>query len=92
MPNLERAYAPDIRIRMDYPLEGVKITARDFDKEGVVYENAGVRVTASPVNRACGDSRSPSSGDISLINENKRLAGIAGPPLARIAPLLDVPS
>jgi ribonuclease Z len=41
MSNLERAYAPDISIRIadeHYPPEGIKITARDFDKEGVVYE------------------------------------------------------
>jgi ribonuclease Z len=49
MSNLERAFAADVRIRVadeGYPVEGVKYVAREFDKEEIVYENSGVRVTA----------------------------------------------
>jgi ribonuclease Z len=52
MSNLERAYAADVRIRVadeGYPIDGVKYVAREFDKDGVVYENSGVKVTAFTV-------------------------------------------
>lgn len=52
MVDLERAYAADIRIRTadeGYPAEGIKIIAQDFDKEGVVFDRSGVRVTAFQV-------------------------------------------
>ncbi len=52
MTNLERAYASDIRIRIadeNYPSDGIKINLQEFAKEGVVFENSGVRVTAFTV-------------------------------------------
>jgi ribonuclease Z len=49
MENLEKAYAFDIHIRRDVdtklPGAGAEMIARDI-QEGVVYENAGVKVTA----------------------------------------------
>lgn len=53
MQNLERAYEADIRIRHadeKNPLEGVAIAPSEYTKDGVVYENNGVKVTAFEVN------------------------------------------
>jgi ribonuclease Z len=52
MSNLERAYALDVKIRLEdekLPAEGVAIAAEEFDKDGVVYEKNGVKVTAFAV-------------------------------------------
>jgi len=52
MDNLERAYALDVKIRLEdekLPPEGVAIAAEDFDKDGVVYEKSGVKVIAFAV-------------------------------------------
>ena len=52
MSNLERAYALDVKIRLEdekLPPEGVAIAAEEFDKDGVVYEKNGVRVIAFAV-------------------------------------------
>ena len=52
MSNLERAYALDVKIRLEdekLPPEGVAIAAEEFDKDGVVYEKNGVKVTAFAV-------------------------------------------
>jgi ribonuclease Z len=53
MQNLEKAYALDIKIRMaDEKLapEGISVKVDEFDKDGVVYERNGVKVTAFAVN------------------------------------------
>jgi ribonuclease Z len=63
MANLERAYAADIRIRMadeNYPAEGIRVIAEEFQSEGVAYEKDGVRVTAFEVNH--GDLIKPAYG------------------------------
>jgi ribonuclease Z len=52
MSNLEKAYALDIKIRLEdqkLPPEGVATEVEEFDKDGVVYENNGVKVTAFEV-------------------------------------------
>jgi ribonuclease Z len=50
--NLERAYAADIKIRIEdekLPPEGIAIIAEEFEADGVVYEKNGVRVIAFQV-------------------------------------------
>jgi ribonuclease Z len=52
MENLERAYALDIKIRLEdekLPPEGIAVAAEEFDKDGVVYEKNGVKVIAFAV-------------------------------------------
>jgi ribonuclease Z len=55
MQHLQEAYAFDIHIRRDVdtklPGDGVKVIAKDIE-EGVVYSNAGVKVTAFLVDHA----------------------------------------
>ena len=63
MQNLERAYADDIRIRLadeKNPIEGVEIAPSEYTKDGVVYENNGVKVTAFEVDH--GDLIKPAYG------------------------------
>ncbi|WP_315838465.1 MBL fold metallo-hydrolase [Bradyrhizobium prioriisuperbiae] len=60
--NLTRAFAEDIRIRIDdehLPPEGVVITARDVEP-GLVYDKNGVKVSAIAVNH--GEKIKPSFG------------------------------
>jgi len=52
MSNLERAYALDIKIRLEdekLPPAGIATTVEEFDKDGVVYEKNGVKVLAFTV-------------------------------------------
>jgi ribonuclease Z len=61
--NLTKAYAADIRIRIadeHYPPEGVSFAAQEFDKDGVVFDKDGVKVTAFEVNH--GDEIKPAYG------------------------------
>jgi len=63
MTNLERAYALDIKIRLEdekNPPEGIAVRVQEFSADGVVYENDGVRVTAFEVNH--GDVIKPAYG------------------------------
>ena len=63
MENLEKAYALDIKIRIEdekLPPEGIAVKVDEFDKEGVVYEKNGVKVTAFEVNH--GDAIKPAVG------------------------------
>ena len=63
MSNLERAYAADVRIRIadqKLPAEGVAIRTEEFASDGVVYERAGVRVTAFEVDH--GEEIKPAYG------------------------------
>ena len=49
MEHLPLAFAVDIRVRShNYPLDGVKLSPTEI-KQGVIYENRGVRVTAFEV-------------------------------------------
>jgi len=61
--NLERAYADDIRIRVadeKLPLSGIATDVTEFDRDGVVYEDGGVRVIAFEVDH--GDVIKPCYG------------------------------
>lgn len=52
MSNLEKAYALDIKIRIEdenLPPEGIATIVEEFDKNGVVYEKNGVKVIAFEV-------------------------------------------
>lgn len=63
MANLERAYAADIKIRMDdqrLTRDGVEVKVEEFTKEGPVYEKDGLRVSAFEVNH--GDAVKPAFG------------------------------
>ncbi len=53
MSNLEKAYALDIKIRLEdekLPPEGIATFVEEFEKDGVVYEKNGVKVVAFEVN------------------------------------------
>jgi ribonuclease Z len=61
--NLEKAYALDIKIRVadeKFPLAGVATDVTEFDRDGVVYEQGGVRVIAFEVDH--GDVIKPCYG------------------------------
>src|SRR5258708_8587630 len=63
MGNLEKAYALDVKIRIEdekLPPEGIAVKVEEFDKEGVVYERSGMKVTAFAVNH--GDGIKPAFG------------------------------
>jgi ribonuclease Z len=63
MENLEKAYALDIKIRIEdekLPPEGVAVTVDEFSQEGVVYEKNGVKVMAFEVHH--GDAIKPAVG------------------------------
>jgi ribonuclease Z len=63
MENLEKAYALDIKIRLadqKLPPEGIAITVDEFEKDGVVYEKNGMKVTAFEVDH--GDVIKPAVG------------------------------
>ena len=52
MENLERAYALDVKIRLEdekLPPEGIATAVDEFDKDGIVYEKNGVKVIAFAV-------------------------------------------
>src|SRR3954451_6777093 len=52
MENLQKAYALDVKIRLEdekLPAAGVAVETQEFDKAGVVYEKDGVKVTAFEV-------------------------------------------
>jgi len=52
MSNLEKAYALDIKIRLEdekLPPEGIATVVEEFDKDGSVYEKNGVKVIAFAV-------------------------------------------
>jgi len=63
MDNLEKAYALDVKIRIEdekLPPEGIAVKVEQFDREGVVYEKSGMKVTAFEVNH--GDGIKPAFG------------------------------
>ena len=63
MDNLQRAYAADIRIRLvdeKLPPDGIKVAAEEYDRDGIVYENGGLRVIAFEVDH--GDVIKPAYG------------------------------
>jgi ribonuclease Z len=61
--NLEKAYAADIKIRIEdekLPLDGIAIRAEEFSEDGVVYDKDGLRVIAFEVDH--GDVIKPAYG------------------------------
>jgi ribonuclease Z len=63
MSHLEKAYALDIRIRMEdekLPPEGAAVVVQEFNGDGVVFEKNGVRVIAFEVDH--GDAIKPAYG------------------------------
>ena len=61
--NLERAYASDIKIRVadeKLPLSGIATDVTEFDRDGMVYEQGGVKVIAFEVDH--GDVIKPCYG------------------------------
>jgi ribonuclease Z len=61
--NLEKAYAADIRIRLldeKLPPDGIATRVQEFDRDGVVYEQGGVKVIAFEVDH--GDVIKPCYG------------------------------
>src|SRR4029078_4118033 len=78
MFHLEKADAADIRIRaQDIPPkdpQGIAVTVEEFDRDGVVYDKGGVKVTAFEVDH--GPAAKPAYGY--LIDHNGRSAVISG--------------
>jgi ribonuclease Z len=63
MDNLQKAYALDIKIRIEdekLPPSGVAVLAEEFTKDGIVYESSGVKVTAFEVDH--GEAIKPAFG------------------------------
>ena len=63
MANLEKAYALDVKIRLEdekLPPEGIATDVHEFDQDGVVYERGGVKVTAFAVDH--GEAIKPAVG------------------------------
>ena len=63
MDNLQKAYAIDIKNRLadqELPPSGIAVAVDEFDKDGVVYEKNGVKVTAFEVDH--GDAVKPAFG------------------------------
>ena len=63
MDGLADAYSLDIRTRLadeKLPPEGIKTVVEEFDRDGIVYEEGGVRVTAFEVDH--GDAIKPACG------------------------------
>jgi ribonuclease Z len=72
MANLEKAYALDIKIRLEdekLPPEVVAVVVEEFEQDGVVYEKDGVKVIAFTVDHGPATSSPPSA-----------IARIRGPP------------
>jgi ribonuclease Z len=77
MTNLERAYARDVTIRIEdekLPPEGASVWMDEFEHDGVVYTNGGVKVTAFEVDH--GPAIKPAYGY--RIDYNGRSAVISG--------------
>ena len=63
MGHLEKAYAADIKIRIEdekLPAQGVAVEVEEFDRDGSVYERGGVTVIAFQVDH--GDAIKPAFG------------------------------
>ena len=63
MTNLESAYALDIKIRLEdekLPPEGIATVVEEFEKDGIVYDEDGVRVIAFTVDH--GEAIKPAVG------------------------------
>ena len=80
MENLERAYADDIKIRVadeKLPLSGIATDVIEFDRDGVVYENGGVKVIAFEVDhgdviKPCYGYRFEYDGRVAVLSSDTR--------------------
>ncbi|ARP98560.1 MBL fold metallo-hydrolase [Pseudorhodoplanes sinuspersici] len=63
MTKLEEAYAADIAIRLadeKVPRDGIAVEVQEFDRDGIVYEKEGLKITAFEVDH--GDAIKPCYG------------------------------
>jgi ribonuclease Z len=77
MSNLERAYARDIKIRIEdekLPPAGIAVQVNEFSADGIVYDQGGVKVIAFEVDH--GDAIKPAYGY--RIEYGGRVAVISG--------------
>jgi ribonuclease Z len=77
MSHLQHAYAADIKIRLEdekLTPEGIAISVEEFERDGIVYEQNGVKVIAFEVDH--GDAIKPAYGF--RIEYNGRTAVISG--------------
>src|SRR5688572_26539391 len=77
MSNLERAYACDIKIRIEdekLPPAGIAVDVKEFTGDGIVYDQGGVKVIAFEVDH--GDAIKPAYGY--RIEYGGRVAVISG--------------
>src|SRR5256885_1700759 len=80
MENLERAYADDIRIRHadeKFPLAGIATEVTEFDRDGVVFDEDGVKVTAFEVDhgeviKPCYGYRFEYAGRVAALSSDTR--------------------
>jgi ribonuclease Z len=80
MENLERAYALDIKIRIadeKLPASGIGIDVTEFDCDGVVYEEGGVKVIAFEVDhgdviKPCYGYRFEYDGRVAVLSSDTR--------------------
>jgi ribonuclease Z len=80
MANLERAYADDIKIRHadeKFPLSGITTDLTEFDRDGVVYEQGGVKVIAFEVDhgdviKPCYGYRFEYGGRVAVLSSDTR--------------------
>jgi ribonuclease Z len=80
MENLERAYADDIKIRVadeKLPLSGIATDVTEYDRDGVVYEDGGVKVIAFEVDhgdviKPCYGYRFEYGGRVAVLSSDTR--------------------
>jgi len=80
MENLERAYADDIKIRVadeKLPLSGIAIDVSEYDRDGVIYDQNGVKVIAFEVDhgdviKPCYGYRFEYGGRVAVLSSDTR--------------------
>jgi ribonuclease Z len=80
MENLERAYADDIKIRHadeKFPLSGIAVDVTEYDRDGVVYEQGGLKVIAFEVDhgdviKPCYGYRFEYGGRVAVLSSDTR--------------------
>jgi len=80
MENLERAYADDIKIRVadeKLPLSGIAIGVSEYDRDGLIYDQNGVKVIAFEVDhgdviKPCYGYRFEYGGRVAVLSSDTR--------------------
>jgi ribonuclease Z len=80
MENLERAYADDIKIRVadeKLPLSGIAIDVSEYDRDGLIYDQNGVKVIAFEVDhgdviKPCYGYRFEYGGRVAVLSSDTR--------------------